>query len=477
MRRRTKIIATVGPACYAPEVLRAMILAGTDVLRFNFSHATEFFLQKVNLAREIAAELNRPLAIMADIQGPKIRIGCFKEESIMLTEGETFTLDCRIDAPLGDEKGVNVLYPNLCHELAIEDRLLLDDGLIELVVKGIKGPRIECLVVEGGLLKNHKGINRKGGGLAARALTTKDKEDIKIAADANVDYLALSFVKDASDVQIARQILATLGKKDLSIVVKIERMEALDHLTEIIVEADAIMVARGDLGVEVGAAEVPAIQKQVIEKTRQLNKVVITATQMMESMIHHAQPTRADVSDVANAVLDGTDAVMLSAETATGQYPVKVIQMVDKICMSAEKHASFYYHIDSESCAYQRADQAIAMAAMHSANHFPIKAIIALTESGATAIWMSRLHSNVPIYAVTSNPGTVSQLSLVSNVFPLFFDYSQIDNHDMNQKVIDFLVDSHCIEENTFILFTRGQIIGQPGQTNRLEILRVKSHA
>ena len=474
MQRRTKIVATLGPACITSPILRAMLLAGVDVLRVNFSHAHESFTQTVCLAREIAAELNRPLAIMADLQGPKIRIGRFKTNAITLIEGKPFTLNCHDDKGLGDETGVNVVYPNLCNELRIGDRLLLDDGLIEIAVTGIKAPLIDCIVVEGGILKNDKGINRKGGGLAAGALTDKDKEDIKTAVAAQVDYLALSFVKDTTDIRTARQILATLGAKDTPIIVKIERTEALNNLSDIILEADAIMVARGDLGVEIGAAEVPAIQKRIIEQTRQLNKIVITATQMMESMISHPQPTRAEVSDVANAILDGTDAVMLSAETATGLYPVKVITMVNNICLSTEKHASFYYQLDTETCNYQHADHAIAMATMHTANHFPVKAILALTESGATAIWMSRLHSTVPIYAITANPRTVSKLSLVNNVFPLFFDYSHVNmaTDEINQQVINYMLNSGLIEENTFVLLTRGRGFGQPGGTNSMEILR-----
>ena len=474
MPRRTKIVATLGPASNSPAILRAMLIAGVDVLRVNFSHANETFAETVKTARSIAAEINRPLAIMADLQGPKIRIGRFKKHAITLIEGKKFTLNCQADDDLGDETGVSVVYTNLCNELAIGDRLLLDDGLIELAVTGIHPPLIDCTIIEGGMLQDHKGINRKGGGLAAGALTDKDKQDMKTAVEARVDYLALSFVKDTSDIHTARQLLAQLNAKDIPIIVKIERTEALNNLAEIIAAADAIMVARGDLGVEIGAAEVPAIQKRIIEQTRQLNKVVITATQMMESMTSHPQPTRAEVSDVANAILDGTDAVMLSAETATGLYPVKVITMVDKICLSAEKHAGFYYHIDAESCNYQRADQAIAMASMYSANHFPVKAILALTESGATAIWMSRLHSTVPIYAITANKGTVNKLSLVNNVFPLFFDYSHIQSSDINQHILNHFLKLGLIEENMFILLTRGHFFGQEGGTNQLQIIQAK---
>ncbi|WP_133128583.1 pyruvate kinase [Legionella nagasakiensis] len=469
--RRTKIVATIGPASNTPATLRSMLLAGVDVLRINFSHANKEFDQTIKLARELATELHRPLAIMADLQGPKIRIGRFKNDAITLVEKQTFTLSCASDAKLGDENGVSVAYPNLCNELAVDDHLLLDDGLIELVVTAIRPPYIDCVVIEGGVLSNNKGINRKGGGLAAGALTEKDQKDMAAAIAAKVDYITLSFVKDAHDIRMTRQLLTKLGARHVPIIAKIERTEALDCLTDIILEADAVMVARGDLGVEVGAAEVPAIQKRIIEQTRQLNKIVITATQMMESMINHPQPTRAEVSDVANAILDGTDAIMLSAETASGHYPIKVISMVDKICLSAEKHAAFFYQIASDSCHYQRADQAIAMATMHVANHFPIKAIVALTESGATAIWMSRHYSTVPIYAISDNEDTVRKLSLVNNVFPLFYDYREIANKDINHQIMTYLMKKNLVEKDTFLLLTRGSLIGKPGGTNCMEII------
>lgn len=471
MLRRTKIVATLGPACSEPAILRAMLVAGVDVLRVNFSHVTTSLLQTITQARAIALELKQPLAIMADLQGPKLRIGRFKADKIKLVNGQPFTLNCA-SKELGDERSVSVAYANLCHELAVGDHLLLDDGLIELEVTAIAPPLIHCLVVEGGLLHNNKGLNRKGGGLAARALTEKDKKDLEAAVAIDSDYLTLSFVKDAKDIQDARAMLNQLGARDVSIIAKIERTEALQNLIEIINAADAIMVARGDLGVEIGAAEVPAIQKRIIEQSRRLDKVVITATQMMESMIHQPQPTRAEVSDVANAILDGTDAVMLSAETATGNFPIKVITMVDKICRSAEKHAGFFYHIDTETCHYQRADQAIAMATMHTANHFPIKAIVALTESGATAVWMSRQHSTVPIYAVTANARTVGKLSLVNNVFPILLDYHPIDSKTVNERVVAHLLELGLLKNNSFVLLTRGHTIGKPGGTNCMEIIR-----
>ncbi|WP_195914133.1 pyruvate kinase, partial [Legionella pneumophila] len=311
------------------------------------------------------------------------------------------------------------------------------------------------------------------GGLAARTLTEKDRNDLRTAIEAEVDYISLSFVKDAEDIRQARALMKDYGAQITPIIAKIERMEALDHLTDIIREADAIMVARGDLGVEVGAAEVPAIQKHIIEQTRLLDKVVITATQMMESMISNPQPTRAEVSDVANAILDGTDAVMLSAETASGLFPVKVITMVNKICLSAEKHASFFYHSDPETCHYQRADQAIAMATMHTANHFPIQAIITLTESGDTALWVSRHHSTVPIFAVSANKRTIGRLSLVNNVFPIYIDFHQFNPEGLNQQILHELIKSGHLEKRGYVLLTRGTQIGMPGGTNCMEIIPV----
>ena len=473
MLRRTKIVATLGPTSNDPVTLRAMLIAGMDVVRVNFSHADASAIQLIALVREIAGELNHPIAVMADLQGPKIRIGRFKNKSVTLVDGQSFTLDCNAESTLGDDDGVSVAYPNLANELTVGDFLLLNDGLIELEVTAIDESKIHCQVIEGGVLANLKGLNRKGGGLAARTLTDKDKQDLRIAVDADVDYISLSFVKDAKDIQNARQLMSEMGARRIPIIAKIERTEALDNLSDIIQESDAIMVARGDLGVEVGAAEVPAIQKRIIEQTRLLDKVVITATQMMESMISNPQPTRAEVSDIANAILDGTDAVMLSAETANGLYPVKVLSMVNKICLSAEKHASFFYLSDSETCHYQRADQAIAVATMHAANHFPTQAIIALTESGDTALWISRQHSTVPIFAVSANKRTVGRLSLVNNVFPVYLNYHQFPPNDLNQMVLAELLKLGHIEKKGYVLLTRGRHIGNPGGTNSMEIIAV----
>lgn len=472
MLRQTKIVATLGPSSHDQVTLRAMLSAGVNVVRINFSHADASALQTIELVRNIAEELQLPLAVMADLQGPKIRIGRFNNKSITLVEGQNFTLDCDTPDLLGDNKEVFVAYPSLCQELVPGDHLLLNDGLVELKVKDISYSKIECVVVEGGILSDLKGLNRKGGGLAARTMTDKDKRDLQTAIKADVDYICLSFVKDAEDIRHTRTLMAEFGKR-IPIVAKIERTEALDHLAEIILESDAIMVARGDLGVEIGAAEVPAIQKRIIGEARRLDKVVITATQMMESMINNPQPTRAEVSDVANAILDGTDAVMLSAETASGQFPVKVISMVNKICSSTEKHARVYYRATDEICNYKRADQAIAMATMHTANHFPIQAIITLTESGDTALWISRQQSAVPIIAVSANKRTIGRLCLVHNVFPVFMNYHQFASDTLNQQVLSELKENSLLVENGYVLLTRGREIGKAGGTNSMEIIQI----
>jgi pyruvate kinase len=472
MLRRTKIVATLGPSCNDPSTLQALLLAGMNVLRVNFSHANAEVINTILLAKNIAENLNLPLAIMADLQGPKIRIGKFINGSITLINQQTFTLDCLDDQLIGDEHKVYVAYPNLNDELAPGDSLLLNDGLIELEVLTINASQIHCTVIEGGLLADKKGLNRKGGGLAARTLTEKDKTDLQIAIKAGVDYINLSFVKDANDIHSARALLAQYGAAEMPIIAKIERTEALVNLTEIIEASDAVMVARGDLGVEIGAAEIPAIQKLIISKARQMNKVVITATQMMESMISNPQPTRAEVSDVANAILDGTDAVMLSAETASGMYPLKVVTMVNKICLSTECHAIFS-ETKPEICAYERPDQAIAIATMHAANHFPVQAIIALTESGTTALSMSRYFSTVPIFAVTANKNTQRRLSLVSNVFPIYMDYHALAEKDIKPTILKHLLDNRLLEKTKHVLITRGLIIGKPGGTNCMEIIEV----
>lgn len=473
MLRQTKIVASIGPASSSPDTLRALLLAGVNVMRINFSHADASALPLMNTIRQIATELHLPLAIMADLQGPKIRIGCFRDQRILLQEGQGFTLNCQDAKMLGGSEEVYVNYPELIHEVHPGDQLLLNDGLISLQVVRIVNFKIHCVVLEGGELSDRKGLNKKGGGLSARTLTEKDKQDLQTAIAAQVDYISLSFVKDAQDIRQTRLLLAQNNSQQTAIIAKIERAEAIEHLQDIAQEADALMVARGDLGVEVGVENVPALQKQMIRMAKRFNKVVITATQMMESMIYNPQPTCAEVSDVANAILDGTDAVMLSAETASGHYPVKVVQMVHDICLSVEKNAQFNYRPEAEHCAMQRPDEAIAVACMHAANHFPVQAIVCLTESGDTAIWISRQHSLIPIIAVSGKQRTISRLSLVHNVQPVFFNYYELDVQTINQQVLKQLLQEKYIQPKGFVLFTRGRTIGQAGGTNCLELLEV----
>lgn len=468
--RRTKIIATLGPSSCDNSVLRALLSAGVDVLRVNFSHAGQDIIQAVWQAQQIAQELQKPLAIMADLQGPKLRIGRFQNGQIHLKTDQIFVLSCEQDF-LGDEHRVSVAYPELIDDVRIGDELLLDDGLISLRVEAIEGLEIICKVLEGGILKDKKGLNRKGGGLSATAITEKDIRDLGTALGMGIDYLTLSFVRDARDILYAQTLLAERKAEHVAIIAKIERIEALNNLTEIVETCDAVMVARGDLGVEIGAAEVPAMQKRIIREARQKDKMVITATQMMESMIQAPQPTRAEVSDVANAILDGTDAVMLSAETATGKHPVKVIDMVNAICISAEKHTEFDYAGSHDTRHYHRIDQAIAMAAMHTANRFSVQAIVALTESGASAIWMSRHQSRVPIFAVTANPKTYRHLALANNVYPVLLAFHEQPEDKAEDWVLEQMLEQGMLKKHGYILRTRGQHIGQTGGANNMEII------
>ena len=336
MIRRTKIVATLGPAsCSNPRMLERMISAGLDVVRINFSHGTrEQHLQYAEMTRSIAHSLGQTVGVLADLQGPKVRIGKFEHGRIKLNVGDQFILDS--ECVLGNQERVGLDYKELPNDVEPGATLMLDDGRIVLEVSAVRDNEIFCVVVQGGVLSNNKGINRKGGGLSAPALTSKDMEDIKVAAEMNADFLAVSFVKSGDDIRQAREMVHAAGGRSL-IMAKIERSEAILALDDIIEASDAIMVARGDLAIETGDAAVPALQKKMIRAARTNNKIVVTATQMMESMITNPIPTRAEVSDVANAVLDGTDAVMLSAESAAGEYPVESVAAMARVCLEAEK--------------------------------------------------------------------------------------------------------------------------------------------
>ncbi len=470
MLRRTKIVATLGPSCSDPKMLDAAIAAGVDVVRLNFSHGTaEEHMERAELVRSIARTRGRAVGVLADMQGPKIRVGKFKDGKISLKSGDDFILDA--ECTLGDQTRVGLDYPDLVNDVARGVTLLLDDGRIEMWVESVEGRQIRCKVVQGGVLSNNKGINRKGGGLSAAALTDKDREDIITAVKLKADFIAISFPKDAADVHLARQLVTEAGGKAW-IVAKIERTEAITNLEEIIDASDAIMVARGDLGVEVGDAAVPALQKRMIRAARERNKLVITATQMMESMISSPIPTRAEVSDVANAVLDGTDAVMLSAETAAGQFPIEAISAMHRVCSEAEK--------EMESClggvtdrSLLRAEEAIAMSAVFTSLHLNVKAIAAMTQSGSTALWMSRLSTKVPIFALTPEVETRRKVTLFRGVYPINFRPSGSDRDVVLAEAEDELRRRGAVRNGDLMLLTIGEPIGKRGGTNTMKIVRV----
>jgi len=471
MQRSTKIVATLGPASSDREVLARMVAAGVDVVRLNFSHGTaDDHTARAALVREVGRDLERTVGIMVDLQGPKIRIGKFEQGSIQLAKGDPFILDA--DCKLGNQSRVGLDYRELVRDVRAGDVLLLDDGRIVLDVMDVRAPEIHATVRHGGVLSNNKGINRQGGGLTAPALTAKDMEDIKTAARLKVDFLAVSFPKSGADMYMARELMRAAGGHAL-LIAKIERAEAIAALPEILDASDAIMVARGDLAVEVGDAAVPALQKRMIRMARERNKVTITATQMMESMIGSPVPTRAEVSDVANAVLDGTDAVMLSAETAAGRYPVETVEAMARVCLEAEKSSEVTLDRDFLDRVFTRIDQSIAMAALFTAYHLKVKAIAALTQSGSTALWVSRLNSGVPVYALTPEITTRYKLSLFRSVFPLMLQYQGDNRETLVRLAEDKLVQSGYVKPGDLIVLAFGEPIGLPGGTNTMKIVRV----
>jgi pyruvate kinase len=473
MLRRTKILATLGPASNDQQVLEKMIRAGVDMVRMNFSHGTaQDHLGRAERVRAAAKAVGRTVGILVDLQGPKIRVRKFENDKIVLNKGDKFILDAALEG-LGNQERVGLDYKQLPDDVDVGTVLLLNDGMLEFHVTAVKGREVHCVVVRGGVLSNNKGINRQGGGLTAPALTDKDKEDIKTAALIKADFLAVSFPRTADDMKLARELQQAAGGKAL-LVAKIERAEAIPVLGEIIDASDAIMVARGDLSVEVGDAAVPGLQKKMIKMARAKNKLAITATQMMESMITNPIPTRAEVSDVANAVLDGTDAVMLSAETAVGDYPVETIEAMARICINAEKETE-----DSSAdrrmdhIEFTRIDQSIAMSALYAASHFKVKAIVALTQSGSTALWMSRVSSSTPIYAMTPVDATLSKVTLFGGVHPIAFKIGSKDHSVTLHQAEDELFRLGLVKEGDLIVMTVGESIGTAGHTNTMKIVRV----
>ena len=474
MSRHTKIVATLGPASSDPQVLERMIRAGVDVVRLNFSHGKpEDHVARATAVREAAARVGRPVGILADLQGPKIRVGRFADGKVTLEKGARFVLDA--NCALGDLERAGLDYKDLPRDVRKNDVLLLDDGRIVLDVERVQGAEIFTVVRHGGELSNNKGINRQGGGLSAPALTAKDMDDIRTAASIGADYLAVSFPKSAADMYMAKQLISAAGGHALTIA-KIERVEAVAALEEIIEASDGVMVARGDLAVEVGDAAVPALQKRMIRMARENNKLAITATQMMESMIVSPVPTRAEVSDVANAVLDGTDAVMLSAETAAGRYPVETIESMARICLEAEKSAEVTLDREFLDRIFTRIDQSIAMAAIWTAHHLKVKAIAALTESGSTALWMSRLNCGVPVYALTPLPAAQTKMCLYREVYPLLMKQTHTDRDLLLYDAEQLLIEAGVVDKGDLIVLTIGEPIGTPGGTNTLKIVRVGEH-
>ncbi|PWW46790.1 pyruvate kinase [Melaminivora alkalimesophila] len=476
IRRATKIVATLGPASSEPQLLERMIALGVNVVRLNFSHGTaEDHVQRAAMVREAAQRAGREVAIMADLQGPKIRVGKFAGGRVMLQAGQPFVLDAERSEP-GDEAGVGLDYKELPRDVKPGDILLLNDGLIELTVDAVRGEQVCTTVRVGGELSNNKGINKQGGGLTAPALTAKDMEDIRTAMGFQADYVAVSFPKNATDMEMARQlcnVAAAPYRHRPGLIAKIERAEAVPLLEEILRVSDGIMVARGDLAVEVGNAAVPALQKKMIRMAREMDKVVITATQMMESMITNPVPTRAEVSDVANAVLDGTDAVMLSAETAAGKYPLETVQEMAKICAAAEAAEDPERDSDFAACTLGRIDQSIAMGALFTAHHLGAKAIVAMTDSGSTALWMSRRRVHIPIYALTPKVATQRRMALYRNVRPLLIDTSA-DRDTALEQAEGHLKMRGIVQQGDLYVITCGEPMGQPGGTNMLKICRAQ---
>ena len=474
--RRTKIIATLGPASESPEMLEKILRAGADVIRLNFSHGTaDEHRERARRVREISAKLNRHVAILADLQGPKIRVARFKDNrKIHLQRGQKFDLDVALPADVGDETQVGCCYEDLPRDVKAGDTLLLNDGLIAMMVDSVEGTRVSCTVTVAGVLSNHKGINKQGGGLSAPALTDKDKEDLKTAVEIEADYLAISFPRSRADMDEARELLRQAGST-MGLVAKVERAEAiLEGTIEGIIEAsDAVMVARGDLGVEIGDAQLPHVQKRLIRLARTFNKVAITATQMMESMISNPLPTRAEVSDVANAVFDGTDAVMLSAETASGDFPDLAVEAMARVCLEAEKYPrEKSKHRLHER--FHRTDETIALSAMYAANHLGVRAIGALTETGSTPLWMSRISSGIPIFALTSHEKTCRRVTLFRGVYPVSFNEKGIQDHAvLNRAIVEEFLHRKLAGPDDRIILTKGDLTGTSGGTNAMKIARI----
>ena len=471
--RRTKIIATLGPATDEPGVLEKLFEAGVDVFRLNYSHQTHAHHEnRLKEIRSLSKKYTHAVGVMADLQGPKIRIEHFDGGKVQLVEGAEFVIDTDLGSEAGDEKHVGVSYKNLPKDVRAGDTLLIDDGRIVMRVKEVGDHEVSCEVITGGELSNNKGLNLQGGGLSTSALTEKDKRDLKHAVSIGADFIAISFPRVAADITHTRGLLKELGS-NAHIIAKIERAEALDDIEAIIEASDAIMIARGDLGVEIGDASLPPVQKRLTKMARGMDRAVIIATQMMESMIEHQIPTRAEVFDVANAVIDGADAVMLSAETSVGNYPVKAVASMSNICEEAEKQKSVTVSDHRINRRFESINEAIAMSTMYAANHIGAKAIATLTETGGTCLWMSRIKSGIPIFAFTRHSSTRRRVCLYRGVYPMKFDITHTDPLEANKEIIEELMANNVVKNGDYIIITKGDLRGTRGGTNNMKLIRV----
>jgi len=478
MYRRTKILTTLGPATDTPEILEKLIKAGANVVRLNFSHGVaQDHINRAEMVRSVAKKLNTYVGILGDLQGPKIRVARFKDTKIQLNNGDIFTLDAELAKDVGDQNQVGLDYKELPNDVVTGDVLLLDDGRVQLKVTAIEGSRVITEVLIGGPLSNNKGINKQGGGLTADALTDKDKEDILTAAKIGVEYLAVSFPRNGDEMRYARNLAEKAGLKT-KLVAKIERAEVVatdEALDDVIIASDAVMVARGDLGVEIGDAELVAVQKNIIRRTRMMNRVVITATQMMESMIENPMPTRAEVMDVANAVLDGTDAVMLSAETAAGAYPVETVAAMANVCLGAESHPSIVKSSHRMQQEFTTVEETIALSTMYAANHLKgVKAIVSLSESGATPQLMSRISSHMPIYCLSRHARTLGSAALYRGVYSVYFDSTLVPQESLALSALAELKLQGHVNTGDQVIFTYGDTMETVGGTNTCKVLTVK---
>ena len=470
MERKTKIVCTIGPASSKPEVLARLIDAGMDVARLNFSHGTwEEHGEAVRTVRKLAAQKGRPVAILQDLQGPKVRLGLFRGGSATIFAGDQFTLTTR--EVEGTEKIASVTYDRLATEVKAGDQILIDDGLIHLQALKTDGVHVVCRVLQGGVLTNHKGLNLPGVAISVPAVTEKDLTDLEFGIEQGADYIALSFVRTSKDISRVRELLKR-RKVEIPIIAKLERPKAVRNLDEILDVADGVMIARGDLGVEMPLEEVPLLQKQIIRKANLHGVIVITATQMLDSMIEHPRPTRAEVSDVANAIFDGTDAVMLSGETASGAYPTEAVRVMAQVAAEAERGLPPRSPSPHEPGSLQTFPDAISEAACRAAVDTKARAIVAFTETGSTARLISRLRPSTPVIAFTPNERVRNRLCLYWGVIPkIMTPIEHVD--EMIQKIDEALLADGTAARGDVLVIVSGAPIGTKGRTNLMTLHRV----